>query len=90
MIRLPEGDFDVDILLFEGIWDLTTEFFFTTNLQYDNRSNVIGLNNRLRWIITPGSNLFLVYNHNWQEDTLGRFETTAQAGIVKLSYTHRF
>ena len=90
MIRLPEGDFDADLFLFEGIWDLTTELFFTTNLQYDNLSKEIGLNNRLRWIITPGSDLFLVYNHNWQEDPLGRFETTTQAGIVKLSYTHRF
>lgn len=90
MIRLPEGDFDADLFLFEGIWDLTTELFFTANLQYDNLSKEIGLNNRLRWIITPGSNLFLVYNHNWQEDVLGRFETTTQAGIVKLSYTHRF
>lgn len=90
MIRLPEGDFNADIFLFEGIWDLTTELFLTANLQYDNLSKVIGLNNRLRWIITPGSDLFLVYNHNWQEDVFGRFETTAQAGIVKLSYTHRF
>lgn len=90
MIRLPEGDFNADIFQFEGIWDLTTELFFTTNLQYDNLSKEIGLNNRLRWIITPGSNLFLVYNHNWEEDLLGRFETTANAGIVKLSYTHRF
>ncbi len=90
MIRLPEGNFDVDILFFEGIWDLTTELFFTTNLQYDNDSKEIGLNNRLRWIITPGSDLFLVYNHNWEEDPMGRFETTTQAGIVKLSYTHRF
>lgn len=90
MIRLPEGDFDVDIFLLEGIWDLTTELFFTTNLQYDNDSNEIGLNNRLRWIITPGSNLFLVYNHNWEENAFDRFATTTQAGIIKLSYTHRF
>ena len=65
-------------------------YSFTTNLQYDNASKGIGLNNRLRWIITPGSDLFLVYNHNWLEDPLGRFETINQAGIVKLSYTHRF
>ncbi len=90
MIRLTEGDFDVDIFLLEGIWDLTTELFFTSNLQYDNDSNEIGLNNRLRWIITPGSNLFLVYNHNWEENAFDRFATTTQAGIVKLSYTHRF
>lgn len=90
MIRLPEGDFNADILLFEGVWDLTTELFFTTNLQYDNVSGGVGLNNRLRWIITPGSDLFLVYNHNWEENPLGQLETATQAGIVKLSYTHRF
>ncbi|MBO6793979.1 MAG: carbohydrate binding family 9 domain-containing protein [Balneolaceae bacterium] len=90
MIRLPEGDFNTNLFLFEGIWDLSTELFLTLNVQYDNLSEEIGLNNRLRWIITPGSDLFLVYNHNWEENPLGRYETINQAGVVKVSYTFRF
>ncbi len=90
MIRLPEGDFNANLFLFEGIWDLTTELFLTTNVQYDNLSNEVGMNNRLRWIITPGSDLFFVYNHNWEENPLGRYETINQAGIMKVSYTYRF
>lgn len=90
MVRLPEGDFNTNLFLFEGIWDLSTELFLTLNVQYDNLSNEVGMNNRLRWIITPGSDLFLVYNHNWEENPLGRYETINQAGIMKVSYTYRF
>lgn len=90
MIRLPEGDFNTNLFLFEGIWDLSTELFLTLNVQYDNLSNEIGMNNRLRWILTPGSDLFLVYNHNWEENPLGRYKTITQAGVVKVSYTFRF
>lgn len=89
-IELPEGDFHTDLFIFEGNWDVTTELFLTVNLQYDNLSEEVGLNNRLRWIITPGSDLFLVYNHNWKENPMGRFDTLTQAGVLKVSYTHRF
>lgn len=89
-ISLPEGDFHTDLFRFEGNLDFTTSLFLTVNLQYDNLSELMGLNNRLRWIITPGSDLILVYNHNWLEEPTGRFRTFQQSGVVKLSYTHRF
>jgi hypothetical protein len=47
------------------------------------------MNSRLRWIITPGSDLYLVYNHNWLEQD-SRLVTRQRTGTVKLSYTHRF
>ncbi len=89
-VDLPEGNFHTDLFRFEGNFDFTTSLFLTVNLQYDNLSNLIGMNNRLRWIITPGSDLYLVYNHNWLENPMGRFDTFQQSGVVKLSYTHRF
>lgn len=88
-VNLAEGDFATDLIIFEANVDLTTSFFITTNLQYDNLSEVMGTNNRLRWIITPGSDLYLVYNHNWLGEN-SRFNTFQRNAVIKVSYTHRF
>ncbi len=88
-INLAEGNFTTDLFRFEGNIDFTTDLFLSSSLQFDNLSDVLGLNTRLRWIITPGSDLFLVYNHNWlQQDT--RFNTLQRTATSKISYTHRF
>lgn len=89
-VDLAGGNFSTDLFRFEANIDLTTSLFFTTNLQYDNLSTNMSMNNRLRWIITPGSDLYLVYNHNWAETPMQRFRTTQRAGAIKVSYTHRF
>jgi hypothetical protein len=57
--------------------------------QYDNLSRFAGLNTRFRWIITPGTDLYLVYNQNWQ-DYLERMETLETQAILKMTYTNRF
>ena len=35
-------------------------------MQYDTVTQNIGANNRLRWTIRPGRDLFIVYNRGWQ------------------------
>ena len=88
-VVLAEGDFDTHLLRFEGNVDLTPNLAITSQLQYDNLSDRLGLFARLRWIIQPGSDLYLVYTHNWRARndhlTPRSAETTA-----KLTYTIRF
>lgn len=88
-VDLAEGNFSTDLLRFEGNFDFTNALFLTTHIQFDNVSDLLGLNTRFRWIIRPGSDLFLVYNHNWQQEK-SRFSTLQRTGTVKLTYTHRF
>jgi hypothetical protein len=88
-VDLQEGAFKTDLGRFRGTLDVTTWLLFSATVQYDNLSNLLGMNSRLRWIITPGSDLYLVYNHNWLDDG-SRFVTRQRTGTVKLSYTHRF
>jgi len=88
-VNLAEGDFSADLFRFTANLDLTTSLFLTTNVQYDNLSKLLATNNRLRWIITPGSDVFLVYSHNWLEQNT-RFDTLQRSGTMKVSYTHRF
>ena len=90
-ISLAEGAFSTDIFRLDARFDLTPLLSISTLWQYDNISDRMGVNNRLRWIITPGSDLFLVYNHNWiDEPALDRFRTVNSIGTLKVNYTHRF
>ncbi len=58
-------------------------------VQYDNNSDEMSFQSRVRWTITPGSDLFLILGQGFEatHDTLkaGRTEP-----LVKLSWTFRF
>jgi hypothetical protein len=88
---LPEGDF-----IFR-LWQLKTVYAFSPDLllaaffQYDSESQDLGLNARLRWTITPGSDLFLVWNRGWKHPISERapdlLVPEADQIIVKLRWT---
>ncbi len=88
-VRLPEEEFTTRLMRVGAGWHLNPATSLTGNLQYDNVSEVAGLYTRLRWIIRPGSDLFVVYTHNWQ-NVIGGFDTLQRGATTKLSYTHRF
>lgn len=86
---LPEGNFSTDLFRFRGNIDLSPDVSFTTILQYDNVSELLGLYNRFRWILRPGADLFLVHTWNWIQ-LENRFSPLETQGSFKLSYTYRF
>ena len=88
-VRLDQGDFDTHLLRTEIDIDLTPDVAFANQIQYDNLSGLVGLFSRFRWTIRPGSDLFIVYTHNWQ-DTATRFYSLESQATTKLTYTHRF
>jgi len=89
-VSLPQGDFTASVFRFEGEWHATPDLSTIATLQYDDVSEVVGLFSRLRWIVRPGSDVFLVYTQNW-EDRPGRgLFTLERGGTVKVTYTHRF
>jgi len=89
-VQLLEGSFDAQIYRFIGMIDLSPWVSLNLNVQYDNVTKLMGMNNRLVWIINPGNNIFLVYNHNWRhfgDDGLLSLQTET---AFKINYTHRF
>lgn len=86
---MPVGDFEV----WTGFLGLrltpTTTLSFNSVTQYDNLSKRMGLNNRIRYIIKPGSDLFLVFNKGYQRE-LGKFRGFRTESIAKLGWTFQF
>jgi len=67
----------------------TTKLSFNSLTQYDNLSKRMGLNNRIRYIIRPGSDIYLVYNKGFDREE-GRFKSFRTESITKLGWTFQF
>ncbi len=89
-VSLSEGTFTTQL------WAVRADYNFSPNLswanlvQYDSESRLLGVQSRFRWIIRPGSDLFLVLNRGWYRDpTDNRFVPIFDKGSAKLQYTFR-
>jgi hypothetical protein len=90
-VRLPEGRFTTRLYRIVGETQFSPFIAVSNNIQYDSQSSVLGLQSRFRWIITPGSDLYVVYTHNWRDDPLfDRFSTLDNRLASKVLYTYRF
>jgi uncharacterized protein DUF5916 len=90
-VTLPEGRFTTRLYRLVGETQFSPFVSVTNNIQYDSQSSVLGWQSRFRWILTPGSDLYVVYTHNWLEDPLlDRFSTLDKRLASKILYTYRF
>jgi hypothetical protein len=90
-IDLPEGRFSTRII--SSTFDIvfSSKLSWTNLIQYDNVSEVMGLNLRLNWIPEAGRELYFVVNHNVQDfDEDNRFHSLTSDVVAKASYTFRF
>jgi cellulose/xylan binding protein with CBM9 domain/uncharacterized protein DUF5916 len=89
-VRLKEGDFDTRLALFRFDYSFNPLMTLSNFVQYDTDSQNIGLQSRLRWIIKPGNEVYLVLNQGWQESIMDRFEVLRTDVRAKVNYTFRF
>ena len=94
-VDLPQGDFATDVYQLETDWSPSPWIGATTQIQYDDVTELLGLFARIRWIVTPGSEIFFVYTHNWRNALvawLDRHELTtlSRGATIKANYTYRF
>jgi hypothetical protein len=88
-VQLEEGDFVVHVGRARVDLAFSPRILWSNFVQFDNQSDTAGLNSRLRWILSPGRELYVVLN-----PTVARefddlvFEETAAA--FKIAYTLRF
>jgi len=90
--RLPQGNFVARIFTARLNYSLTPFVTFSNLVQYDNDSRNLGWQSRFRWILKPGSDLFLVFNQGWQQKPGGGFhyDTADTKLAAKIQYTFRF
>jgi hypothetical protein len=89
-IKLKEGEFSTSLAIYRLDYCFTPFISLANFVQYDTDSRNIGLQSRLRWILKPGNEFFVVLNHSWQENDLNRFESAQTRFRIKLNYTFRF
>jgi hypothetical protein len=89
--RLPQGRFS------ENVYQLKADFFLSPDLglmnyiQFDDISNQLGWSARLRWQVSPGNDIYLVFNKNWEKrwDPTSRLYPLEQRGVLKISLSIR-
>lgn len=91
-VTAENSGFNTNLFRLDLGLDFTPDISLSSNIQFDDVSEVLGTNTRFRWIITPGTDIFFVYNHNWQNIPAlnRRFFTVQQGGALKMVYTYRF
>ncbi len=89
-LRLEQGDFNTSLVMYRLDYSFTPFVTLANFVQYDTESRNIGLQSRLRWILKPGNEFFIVLNHAWEENQFNRFEAAQTRFRVKFNYTFRF
>ena len=89
--NLPQGRLNDNVYQVKADIFLSPDLGLMNYIQFDNMSNKLGWNARLRWQISPGNEIYLVYNKNWDrvEDPRSRFIPRQDRGVVKISLSIR-
>lgn len=85
-IELPGGGFTANIIRQRIALSFSPTLFTNTYIQYNDAAELLSLNLRFNWIYRPGSDIFLVFNQNWNAPGLGDLSSQDQAVILKLTY----
>jgi hypothetical protein len=90
-IRLPAGAFVTRLTAFQTDVAFSSKLSWVTRIQYDNVSEIMGVNLRLHWVPEAGREGFFVLNHDLEDRDLdNRFHSAVSEAAVKFSYTFRF
>ena len=90
-IDLPSGSFISRLTRLRMDVVFSSTLAWTSFVQYDNVSELIGINSRLHWIPEAGREMYLVFNQGLQDfDRDDRFRSTQSDVVAKVGYTFRF
>ena len=92
--QMPEGNFTQDLVGTRLRLNFSPDLQLSSFVQYDNESNSVGTNTRLRWTFLPLGDLFVVYNHNLRtrDPVTSEPQLTFASNqvLVKLQYAFRY
>jgi hypothetical protein len=90
-ITTPQGDFITRLITLNTQYAFTPNLYWVSLVQYDNVSEILGINTRLQWIPKAGQEGFIVFNYNMQDtDKDNSFQALTADLSVKFKYTFRY
>jgi hypothetical protein len=90
-IRLAAGDFTTRVIAAGTDVNFSSTLSWTNLLQFDNVSEVAGLQSHLHWIPKAGREMSFIINHARQDlDRDGHFQPQNAEYAARLSYTLRY
>jgi hypothetical protein len=89
--RLSEGRFSENVYQLKADVFLSPDLGFMNYIQYDTVSRMLGWSARLKWRLSPGNEVALIYNRNWERrwDPAARFYPFEERGVFKISLSIR-
>lgn len=92
LATLPQGKFTARVHTLRANYAFTPFLAWSNLVQYDNNSNNLGLQSRLRWTMRPGNDIFLVFSRGWirEEEDAFRFRPEDMKLAAKMQMTFRF
>ena len=89
LVDLPDGSFVVHVGSARANVSFTPDLDWLNLVQVDNESDTLGVQSRLRWIVRPGEEVFLVWSQV-EERRGGSLVPLHQEAAFKIGYTLRF
>ncbi|MDT8398972.1 MAG: DUF5916 domain-containing protein [Pseudomonadales bacterium] len=90
-IDLPQGNFVTRLVSINANYAFSSKWSWINLIQYDNGSDSVGINSRLRWNPQAGEDLFLVLNYNLDaRGTFSGLSSNSSEIVLKYSRTFRF
>ncbi len=89
-IDLAEGSFVVRVIRARADVLFSPSLSWSNTVQYDNDSEDLGFNSRVRWELEPGREVFFVVNQGYGVEDGHRFHSTTSDLTVKVGLTFRF
>ena len=89
-VKLPTGRFTARVMSLKSQFAFNSKWSFIPLFQFDNISEELGINLRLRYNPSRGSDMYVVWSRNMLRDLDDRFQSNFQESLVKASYVFRF
>ena len=89
---LPQGSFIARIYSSRVDYAASPFLSVSSLIQFDNRSENLGLESRVRWTIEPGNDVFFIFGQGWVQDLERGYDFRRQDSrlAMKFQYTIRF
>lgn len=89
-VSLPSGDFEVLVGAVGFRVTPNPKLSFNTLAQWDTVSKNVGLNGRIRWIVKPGCDIFVVFNKGLEYRDDRSFKSLRSDMTTKIGWTFRY